>query len=621
MTTDVTSPIAYHPRDLILGTAKGYGWEKTADFVRSWRLHARHARLVLFVDHRMPAADRDRLISLGVELVRLPPVFSERHHRLRRLLHSFHAGPLHRMIGAHAARAPRRLLRLRRVLAEFHHIGCSRYWHYLAYLNSPAGAADRVLLTDVRDVVFQSDPFAATPADRMLCALERATLAGEPVNTRWLDFVYGRQAWSRFESERVSCAGTTLGPAPLIKRYLELVGAEIARLTPRLVGQDGLDQAVHNHVLRTRAELPVTFSDNGAGPIATLHGEDVSRFPSSDAFPLLNLDLRPPAIVHQADRHPALAASLSADVERAHEAAHPPRLVSFIVPTYGRADCLSATLRCALAQQGVEFEIIVVTQDPVPPDFLRELARAQPDMLRVVGQTPANANAARNTALRLARGEIILSIDDDVTFAPDYALRHLAHYDDPTVGFVVSLTRERATISIDDLLALHARDYELPRVPLRGDVVSLRWAPTCSSSFRRSALLKAGWFDPFFTGGVADDTDMAVRVLALGYRGLLDTKIELHHHAALDGGYGTRTAARPMARRLNDQRMRLYFALKNASRIGLADTIRMTTSVFRGVLAISRQESGATGYLLALPRFCAVAGRSIQDVWLRSDNR
>jgi GT2 family glycosyltransferase len=225
-----------------------------------------------------------------------------------------------------------------------------------------------------------------------------------------------------------------------------------------------------------------------------------------------------------------------------------------------------------------------------------------------------NANAARNAAIRAAAGSILLSIDDDVLFESDYAARHVTRYADPLVGYVMSLTRSRPDEPVAESLRNNAVLLGLRTPPASGDFARIDWAPTCSTSYRREAVERAGWFDPYFTGGVADDTDLAVRIGGAGYVGYLDTTILLTHLAARTGGFASRDPERPHARRLNDQRMRLYFALKNRRFLGWLSTVGFCCRVFRTIVGISRQRRGWPGALAAPGVFAGLAWRVARDV-------
>lgn len=274
-------------------------------------------------------------------------------------------------------------------------------------------------------------------------------------------------------------------------------------------------------------------------------------------------------------------------------------LASFIVPSYGRADALEATLRCALSQDYGNFEVVVVCQDPTPPAFLDEMARANGERLRVFHQQRPHANRARNLAVEKSRGEIILSIDDDVLFGKDYAARHVGRYADPSLGFVMSLTLEGKGDLPAAALSRARQLFKLTSAPEAGDIVAITWAPTCSTSYRKSAIIEAGLFDEYFTGGVADDSDLAVRIREHGFTGVLDTEIELVHLAVPSGGYASRDPGRPFRRVLNDQRMRVYFAAKHAGHMGLKQALGFYWSAFRAMTVALKGRYGAAAMLAA----------------------
>lgn len=254
---------------------------------------------------------------------------------------------------------------------------------------------------------------------------------------------------------------------------------------------------------------------------------------------------------------------------------------------------LEGTLQCALAQDYPAYEVVVVYQDIVPPACLAALQRLHPERLRVFSQQPPHANRARNRAIAESRGEIILSIDDDVRFGPDYARRHARRFQaDRSVGFVMSLTIDGPDDTAAAALVRSAQTYALSTPPQAGDVFAITWAPTCSTSYLREALLAAGLFDDYFTGGVADDSDIAVGIRDEGWRGVLDSGIELIHLAVPSGGFGSRDPGRPFRRLLNDQRMRVYFAAKHFRHMGTGHALAFYWSAFRATALAFRTRHG-----------------------------
>jgi glycosyltransferase involved in cell wall biosynthesis len=87
--------------------------------------------------------------------------------------------------------------------------------------------------------------------------------------------------------------------------------------------------------------------------------------------------------------------------------------VSVVVPAYGHADYISATLASVFQQTFRDFEIIVVNDGS--PDNTGEVVRpyVEAGRIRYYEQKNAGQAAARNAGLRYARGEFIAYVDDD----------------------------------------------------------------------------------------------------------------------------------------------------------------------------------------------------------------
>src|SRR4029079_15456105 len=86
-----------------------------------------------------------------------------------------------------------------------------RYGHYYDLLHRFAPDADQILLTDLRDVLFQADPFAA-PLSGLEVFLEDSSMrVGEDThNRRWIRNLYGEDVVKRIGGCVVSCSGTVI---------------------------------------------------------------------------------------------------------------------------------------------------------------------------------------------------------------------------------------------------------------------------------------------------------------------------------------------------------------------------------------------------------------------------
>ncbi|AFL89043.1 glycosyl transferase [Terriglobus roseus DSM 18391] len=95
------------------------------------------------------------------------------------------------------------------------------------------------------------------------------------------------------------------------------------------------------------------------------------------------------------------------------------QLVSILVPTYNRADCLLETLDCVLAQTHKDWELILI--DDGSTDGTGDLVAAHfhgDTRLRYIYQQNAGVSHARNTGLRAAKGDFITFLDSDDLWMP-----------------------------------------------------------------------------------------------------------------------------------------------------------------------------------------------------------
>ena len=126
-----------------------------------------------------------------------------------------------------------------------------------------AGATDRnrsqyVMLSDVRDVVAQSNPFTMArqvSPGKIIFSMEdsRVTLGACPFNSQWILELYGEDMLEDMADHRISCSGVTLGPLSLMLRYVHtmhiLLGELLAQNDGSKVIRKGSDQGVHNCVV------------------------------------------------------------------------------------------------------------------------------------------------------------------------------------------------------------------------------------------------------------------------------------------------------------------------------------------------------------------------------------
>jgi hypothetical protein len=298
---------------LVLGTAIGYSEEQMAVFVRSLRATGYAGELALLVDRRDLARLRQSALLRGTQLI---GVASWLPFQFRALLKGdaerWLWRPLHATLWA-CVRAlgymplPQRWRwRLQIPLGSLLYPPSeSRFLHYYRLVG--ATPCQRVLLSDVRDVLFQTDPFAKLPHHGLAISLEVPdyTIGSEQWNRSRTLLIYGEPVLQKVADCQVSCSGVTAGDAGSMRRYLELMAQDIFALGRLESRQGWFDQAIHNVVLRTRWREPLHGLDTLRSPVATLGAVRDADLRFDDRGRLLNLDGSPVCIVHQYDRKPA----------------------------------------------------------------------------------------------------------------------------------------------------------------------------------------------------------------------------------------------------------------------------------------------------------------------------
>ena len=211
---------------------------------------------------------------------------------------------------------------------------------------------------------------------------------------------------------------------------------------------------------------------------------------------------------------------------------------SLVIPTYNREELLVQTLRCALAQTLPDLEILVIDQTrehkPETIAFLNEnkarLVHVRPDF--------ASVTKARNEGLRRAKGEIIVFIDDDTSFEPDFVANHVSAHADGTdivQGRVTehgSKMPDRPTWLTESLRFKGGDNYD--RDGVTNNITG------CNCSLRREVVARVGYFDENFKGvSVREESDYARRAFKAGLSFKFSAKASVFHHRSPTGGVGS----------------------------------------------------------------------------------
>lgn len=180
-------------------------------------------------------------------------------------------------------------------------------------------------------------------------------------------------------------------------------------------------------------------------------------------------------------------------------------LISVIIPAYNVEEYLESALDSVFAQTFQDFECIVV--DDGSTDRTPLIINREP-RIRAIRQTNQGASAARNTGIRIARGEFLTFLDADNRWYPEKLAVQLAfHRANPSVDFSHVHLIERIA---EEVLP---PSWALCQHPGRG--VTYTFAPS-GLMIKRQAMVQLGGFDPRFR--VGEITDWLCRARDSGLR-------------------------------------------------------------------------------------------------------
>lgn len=216
-------------------------------------------------------------------------------------------------------------------------------------------------------------------------------------------------------------------------------------------------------------------------------------------------------------------------------------LVSILIVTWNRKECLNRCIDSALAQDYEPKEVVVVDNDS--SDGTAEmLMKRYPDIRLICSYTNLGCPLGRNLGFANCRGDYIYLLDDDGWLKEDAVSRSVERaMSDNSIGVVMSALHE-----IGDGEVKRIRPAEKNAVYL-GDFVG------CCSLLSRKALDMVGVFPSDFFRQ-AEEQDLAIRLLDVGKTCFFEPSSIMYHGLS------------PIGR---DKNKFLYLYLRNTNKTAL----------------------------------------------------
>jgi hypothetical protein len=186
--------------------------------------------------------------------------------------------------------------------------------------------------------------------------------------------------------------------------------------------------------------------------------------------------------------------------------------LTVVVPARNEAAGIGDCLRSLQAAAFVGTRTIVVVDDGSDDDTARI---AEGFGVTVIRTEHLGKARAINAALRVSHGELVAVVDADSVIAPDALVEAAARFTAPEVAAVCATVKVRNRRT---LLGMWLHIEQLFNSVLRAAFAKLNATivtPGPLSVYRRAALDRVGGFSP---DGYSEDVDIALRLLAAGYR-------------------------------------------------------------------------------------------------------
>lgn len=217
--------------------------------------------------------------------------------------------------------------------------------------------------------------------------------------------------------------------------------------------------------------------------------------------------------------------------------------ISVVVPTRNRPDHAGPCAASILKNSGDHFELLVIDQSDRDGTERALEAHAGDRRLQYVRSPSRGASSARNAGVERSQAPIIAFTDDDCRVAPDWIQQIATLFErQPDAALVfgrVSIPVELRGKGFAADFEPHQREYQHQLPP-----AEVAWGLGANMIVRRSLFERVGTFDPLLGPGApfhaGEESDLAIRALAAGYKVVNAAEISVLHLGIREGDEASR---------------------------------------------------------------------------------
>ena len=208
--------------------------------------------------------------------------------------------------------------------------------------------------------------------------------------------------------------------------------------------------------------------------------------------------------------------------------------ISVIVPTRDRPGIVAETVGGLRLQDSPadEHEIVVV-DDGSSPRVDQPVVDPRGPRISVVRLEGKGRSAARNRGADVARGAVVLFVDDDISVGTGFVRAHLGAQEEWPGSLIVGAISLPAS-ALDTPFGRFRQELERRGLPSgRGPVTAPNFCAAGNVSISRARFLELGGFDPMLRS--SEDQDLALRHSAAGGQIIFLPEAEgIHRDGAMD---------------------------------------------------------------------------------------
>jgi len=212
--------------------------------------------------------------------------------------------------------------------------------------------------------------------------------------------------------------------------------------------------------------------------------------------------------------------------------------LSVIIVSYNRRDDLRVALR-SVREQDYPGNLETVVVDNGSTDGTREAYESGELGVISFYQSDVNlgASVARNIALRIATGDLLVFMDSDAELLHRDDLRQLVERllaDPQLAGIAPAIYLDRNATQPWMLGGYLLRGLFSDMQRMVSDFSDPHFLSTCCSVWKRQPVMEAGGFDPLFPYGY-EDADLSMRICDNGHVLAVASEIAVQHHISATG--------------------------------------------------------------------------------------